>query len=106
MRGGWARQPAARDRVSISCADGSGGTGALRGMPGRDASIQVHAKSRRNIARSKIVKSTLESSRCPPEGGRYINQIRVLTQTLKPVLLALAFVVMLFGTGASAQQPQ
>jgi hypothetical protein len=52
------------------------------------------------------VKSTLESSRCPPEGGRYINQIRVLTQTLKPVLLALAFVVMLFGTGASAQQPQ
>src|ERR1700688_4826505 len=25
---------------------------------------------------------TLESSRCPPEGGRYMNQNRVLTQTL------------------------
>jgi len=25
-----------------------------------------------------------ESSRCPPEGGRYMNQSRVLTQSLKP----------------------
>ena len=27
---------------------------------------------------------TLESSRCPPESGHYMNQNRVLTQTLKP----------------------
>ncbi len=58
-----ARQPAARDRVSIPCADGFGGTGARRGMPGRDAAVQVHAKSRGNIARSEIVKSRVNVSR-------------------------------------------
>ena len=56
------RQPAARDRVSISRADGFGGTRALRGLPGRNAAIQVHAKSRRNFARSEIVKSCVKNS--------------------------------------------
>ena len=45
-RGGRAGQTAARDRVSIPRADGFGGTRALRGVPGRHAAIQVHAKSR------------------------------------------------------------
>ncbi len=27
---------------------------------------------------------TVDSSTCPPEGGRYIDQNQVLTQTLKP----------------------
>ena len=56
------RQPAARDCVSIPCADGFGGTRARSGMQGRDAAIQVHAKSRRNIARSEIVMSWVKNS--------------------------------------------
>src|SRR5260370_145163 len=28
--------------------------------------------------------NTVDSSTCPPEGGRYIDQNQVLTQTLKP----------------------
>src|SRR5260221_7087006 len=63
MRGEWAWQPEARDRVSIPRADRFGGTRALRWMPGRDASIQVHAKSRRNIARSEILKSSVKKDR-------------------------------------------
>ena len=33
---------------------------------------------------ARLQAGTLESSTCPPEGGRYKNQNRVLTQTLKP----------------------
>jgi hypothetical protein len=33
---------------------------------------------------ARLQAGILESSRCPPEGGRYINQNGVLTQTLEP----------------------
>src|SRR5580692_6685847 len=55
MRARRRRQPAARDCVSISCANGFGGAGARGGVPGRDAAIEVHAESRGNPARSEIV---------------------------------------------------
>ena len=32
---------------------------------------------------ARLQAGTLESRRCPPEGGRYMNQYRVLTQTLQ-----------------------
>src|SRR6266700_3738461 len=32
---------------------------------------------------ARLQAGTLESSTCPPEGGRYMNQNRVLTQTLR-----------------------
>jgi hypothetical protein len=36
---------------------------------------------------ARLQASTFESSRCPPEGGGYTNQNRVLTRTLKPMIL-------------------
>jgi hypothetical protein len=33
---------------------------------------------------ARLRADNLESSRCPPEGGRYMNQNRVLTRTLRP----------------------
>src|SRR5271169_1380797 len=37
------------------------------------------------LCRARLQAGTLKSSRCPPEGGRYTNQNRVLTQPLQPV---------------------
>jgi hypothetical protein len=36
---------------------------------------------------ARLQAGTLESSRCPPEGGRYMIESGVLTQPLNPVLL-------------------
>src|SRR5216683_5480712 len=36
------------------------------------------------ICSARLQAGTLESSRCPPEGGPYMTQTRVLTQTLQP----------------------
>src|ERR1700747_756545 len=33
---------------------------------------------------ARLQAGTLESNRCPPGGGRYMNQNRILTHTLKP----------------------
>jgi hypothetical protein len=34
---------------------------------------------------ARLQAGILKSSRCPPEGGRYMKQNRVLTQALQPV---------------------
>ena len=39
------------------------------------------------FCRARHQAGTLKSSRCPPEGGRYNNQNRVLTLTLQPLQL-------------------
>ena len=106
-RGERGRQTAARDRVSIPRADGFGGTRARRGVPGRHASIQVHAKSRRNIARSEIVKSRVKNSRTGFSLSAFLSRrAKSKPDRLKPVLLALAAIAALSGPGASAQQQQ
>src|SRR5580704_2665036 len=38
---------------------------------------------------ARLQAGTLDSSRCPPEGGRYMNQNRVRTRTLRPIESAL-----------------
>jgi len=38
---------------------------------------------------ARLQAGTLESTRCPPEGGRYMNQNRVRTQILKPLFFRL-----------------
>jgi hypothetical protein len=35
---------------------------------------------------ARLQAGILKSSRCPPKGGRYTYRIRVLTQTLRPLL--------------------
>src|SRR5271157_5958477 len=47
-------------------------------------SLCDNPKSTRSCS-ARLQAGTLESSRCPPEGGRYIIQNRVLTQALQPV---------------------
>jgi hypothetical protein len=46
-------------------------------------SLCVNSKVAR-FCSARLQAGTLESSKCPPEGGRYMSQNRVLTQTLKP----------------------
>ena len=37
---------------------------------------------------ARLQAGTLKSSRCPPEGGRYMKQNRVLTQALQPAVVS------------------
>ncbi len=46
------------------------------------ASVRENQESARSCS-ARLQAGTLESSTCPPEGGRYINQKRVLTHTLR-----------------------
>ncbi len=48
-------------------------------------SLCENSKSR-HFCSARLQAGTLESTRCPPEGGRYMIQNPVLTQTLKPAI--------------------
>jgi type II secretory pathway pseudopilin PulG len=83
-------------------------------MRGRDAAIQIHAKPRRNIARSEIVKSGVKNEHPLAEertGRAGFSLSAFLSRStkskpdrLKPVLLALAAIGALSATGARTQQ--
>src|SRR5579862_172543 len=106
MLGEWAKQPAAGDRVSISCADGFGGASARGRMHGCNAPIQVHAESRGNTARSEIVKRGVKSSGTGFSLCGFLLRFgRSKPDRLKPVpLMALAIIALLTGQSARAQQ--